>query len=133
MTTSHLELLIADKKSLNKLKYHIESLRIFCLCKRINWKDFANNIPKNFRNFCNPGLRGSRVFLCLNISRSQLLTMPTLTCESVCHNPNSTTTQLKVGVDFTPPTQTQCPQFLSCSGLNFNQTLKIGLWDQQQQ
>ena len=33
----------------------------------------------------------------------------------------------------TPTTQTQCPPYLSCSGPDFNQTLKIGLQDQQHQ
>ena len=31
-----------------------------------------------------------------------------------------------------PPPQTQCHQYLSCSWPDFNQTLKVGLWDQQQ-
>ena len=31
------------------------------------------------------------------------------------------------------PTQTQCHQYLSCSCPDFNQTLKVVLWDQQQQ
>ena len=31
-----------------------------------------------------------------------------------------------------PPPQTQCQQYLSCSWPDFNQTLKAGLWDQQQ-
>ena len=30
------------------------------------------------------------------------------------------------------PPQTQCHQYLSCSWPNFTQTLKVGLWDQQQ-
>ena len=32
-----------------------------------------------------------------------------------------------------PPTQTQCRQYLSYSWPDFNQSLKVGLWDQQQQ
>ena len=33
-----------------------------------------------------------------------------------------------------PPTkQTQCQQYLSCSCFDFNNTLKVGFWDQQQQ
>ena len=32
-----------------------------------------------------------------------------------------------------PPQQTQCHQYLSCSLPNFNQTLNLGLRDQQQQ
>jgi len=48
-------------------------------------------------------------------------------------------TQLKSWVwyknDFRPPptTQTQCHQYFSCSFSDFNQTLKVGLWNQQQQ
>ena len=51
----------------------------------------------------------------------------------------------KVGheTDFTPPPpppppptthppHTQCHQYLSCAWPDFNQTLKVGLWDQQQ-
>ena len=35
--------------------------------------------------------------------------------------------------DFKPPTpQTQCHQYLNCSWPDFNQTLKVGFWDQQQ-
>ena len=30
-----------------------------------------------------------------------------------------------------PTTQTQCHQYLSCSCPDVNQTLKVGLWDQQ--
>ena len=56
----------------------------------------------------------------------------------------TTPTQLKVGFDTKmtldhhhpppppPPPQTQCHQYLSCSCPDFNQTLKVGLWDQQQ-
>ena len=61
-----------------------------------------------------------------------------------CHNPNSTSTQLKSWVwhenDFNPPppthhppTQTQCQQYLSCYWPDFNQSLKLGSWDEQQQ
>ena len=32
-----------------------------------------------------------------------------------------------------PPTQTQCQQYLSCYLPDFNQTLKLGSWDEQQQ
>ena len=32
-----------------------------------------------------------------------------------------------------PPTQTKCQQYLSCYWANFNQTLNVGFWDQQQQ
>ena len=32
-----------------------------------------------------------------------------------------------------PPTQTQCYQYLSYSYPDFNQTLMVGLWNQQQQ
>ena len=40
----------------------------------------------------------------------------------------------KMTLQTTPPTtQTQCPPYLRCSGPDFNQTLRIGLWDQQQQ
>ena len=38
------------------------------------------------------------------------------------HHPPTTTT-----------TQTQCQQYLRCSCADFNQALKVGLWDQQQQ
>ena len=31
------------------------------------------------------------------------------------------------------PPQTQCQQYLSCYWPNFNQTLKVGFWDLQQQ
>ena len=65
-----------------------------------------------------------------------------------CQNPNSTSTQLKRWVwhenDFTPPPptnthhhhppqQTECQLYLSCSWPDLNQTLKEGVWDQQQQ
>ena len=33
----------------------------------------------------------------------------------------------------TTTTQTQCHQYLICSCSDFNQTLKVGFWDQQQQ
>ena len=33
----------------------------------------------------------------------------------------------------TPPTETQCQQYLSCYWPDLNQTLKAGSWDQQQQ
>ena len=32
-----------------------------------------------------------------------------------------------------PPPGTQCQQYLTCSQPNFDQTLKVGFWDQQQQ
>ena len=32
-----------------------------------------------------------------------------------------------------PTTQTQCQQYLSCYWFDFNQTLKLGSWDEQQQ
>ena len=35
-------------------------------------------------------------------------------------------------LDHQPPPQTQCHQYISCSYPHFNQTLKLGLWDQQQ-
>ena len=62
-----------------------------------------------------------------------------------CHNPNSTSTQLNSWVwhenDFNPPpppthhppTQTQCQQYHSCYWSDFNQTLNLGSWDEQQQ
>ena len=59
-----------------------------------------------------------------------------------CHNPNATSSQLKSWVlhenDFNPPpttttTETQCQQYLSCYWPNFNQTLNLGSWDEQQQ
>ena len=55
-----------------------------------------------------------------------------------CHNPNSTSTQLKSWVwhvnDFNPPTtQTQCQQYLSCFWPDFILTLKLGSLDEQQQ
>ena len=53
---------------------------------------------------------------------------------------NSTPPQLNSKIwhenDLRPPppsTQTQWHQYLSCSWPNFNQILKIGLWDQQRQ
>ena len=56
------------------------------------------------------------------------------------HNPNSTSTQLKSWVwqenDSNPPTtttETQCQQYLSCYWPDFNQTLNLGSWDEQQQ
>ena len=32
-----------------------------------------------------------------------------------------------------PTTQTQCQQYLSCYWPDFNQTLKLGSWDDEQQ
>ena len=32
-----------------------------------------------------------------------------------------------------PPTQTQCQQYVSCNWADFNQSLKLGSWDKQQQ
>ena len=42
---------------------------------------------------------------------------------------------MKMTLDHHPPSppQTQCHEYLNCYLPNFNQTLKVGLWDQQQQ
>ena len=37
----------------------------------------------------------------------------------------------KVTLNHHPPPQTQCDQYISCSCPDFNQPLKVGLWDQQ--
>ena len=54
-------------------------------------------------------------------------------------NHNSTQPKItKVGFDMKmtshhhPPPQTHCQQYLRCSRPNFNQTLKVGFWNQQQ-
>ena len=66
--------------------------------------------------------------------------------KNCCHNPNSTSTQLKSWVwhenDFTPPITTtihhppppttQCQQYQSYFWPDFKQTLKVGFQDQQQ-
>ena len=62
---------------------------------------------------------------CLKLKRCTTPTQPQLNSKVGC--------DMKMTLDHhhPPPPQTQCHQYLSCSWPDFNQTLKVGLWDQQ--
>ena len=78
----------------------------------------------------------------------KIATPPPSHIHTYCHNHNSTQPNItKVGFDakmtlhhhhhqqqqHPPPPGTQQHQYLSCCWSDFNQTLKVGFWDQQQQ
>ena len=108
--------------------YMEEDEKYRSLSETQNYKKMFDSAVDNHENMC-LSQRSCHIIFVTSIGRIWLVN---------CHNPNSTSTQLKSWVwhenDFNPPPpQTQCHRYLSCYWPNFNQTLKLGSWDEQQQ